>query len=137
MRWRSKLAGLGTLFYLNRLLLKISENSPIWAKIFIKRGKILGKFKKGPPHIGEYEENWHFWGGRSPWLFYNHPVTHIRSEYKYKYQNIKAEKYENTSRKIGSLLYIWSFYIILGSVTSWMNIKYTYIIEFKLLLRSG
>ena len=57
MRWRSQLAGLGTLFYLNRLLLKISENSPIWAKMFIKRVRFLGKFKKGPPHIGEYIKN--------------------------------------------------------------------------------
>ena len=58
----------------------------------------------------------------------------IRTQYKYKYKNIKYEKYENTSRKNKILLYILIFYIILGSVTSWMNIKYTYIIEFKLLL---
>ena len=32
-------------------------NSPIWAKIFIKRDRFLGKFKKGPPHIGEYDKN--------------------------------------------------------------------------------
>ena len=32
-------------------------NSPIWAKMFIKWDRFLGKFKKGPPHIGEYEEN--------------------------------------------------------------------------------
>ena len=31
-------------------------NSPIWAKIFYKRDRFLGKFKKGPPHIGEYEK---------------------------------------------------------------------------------
>ena len=36
------------------------------AKMFIKRDKILGKFKKGPPHIGEYERKVHFGGGRSP-----------------------------------------------------------------------
>ena len=25
--------------------------------MFIKRDRFLGKFKKGPPHIGEYEKN--------------------------------------------------------------------------------
>ena len=86
--------------------------------MFIKRDRFLGKFKEGPPHIGEYDKKVHFGGGRSPMVITNNKVEHIRSEYKYKYQNIKAEKYENTSRKIGSLLYIWLFYIILGSVTS-------------------
>ena len=47
---------------------------------------------------------------------------------------IKYEKYENTSRKNKILLHTLVFYIIVGSVTSWMNIKYPYIIEFKLLL---
>ena len=30
------------------------------AKMFIKRDRFLGKFKKGPPHIGEYEKKVHF-----------------------------------------------------------------------------
>ena len=33
------------------------QNSHIWAKILIKWDRFLGKFKKGPPHIGEYKEN--------------------------------------------------------------------------------
>ena len=31
-------------------------NSPIWAKMCIKRDRFLGKFKEGPPHIGEYNK---------------------------------------------------------------------------------
>ena len=32
--------------------------------MFIKWDRFLGKFKKGPPHIGEYEKKVHFRGGR-------------------------------------------------------------------------
>ena len=42
------------------IIMSASTNSPIWAKIFIKRVRFLGKFKKGPPHIGEYEKKVHF-----------------------------------------------------------------------------
>ena len=82
--------------------------------MFIKGGRFLGKFKKDPPHIGEYEKKVHFQGGKSPM------VLHVRAPqcvYGYntntntKYE--KYEKYENTSRKNKILLYIWSFYIIL------------------------
>ena len=31
-------------------------NSHIWAKMFIKWDRFLGKFKKGPPRIGEYDK---------------------------------------------------------------------------------
>ena len=34
-----------------------STNSPMWAKMFIKWNRFLGKFKKGPPHIGEYDKS--------------------------------------------------------------------------------
>ena len=44
--------------YIDRL------NSHTWAKMFIKWGKISRKFKKGPPHIGEYDKKVHFGGGR-------------------------------------------------------------------------
>ena len=87
--------------------------------MFIKRDRFLGKFKKGPPHIGEYEKKVHFQGGKSPMVLrYDTSYGHIRTKYKYKYKNIKYEKYENTSRKNKILLYILIFYIVLGSVTS-------------------
>ena len=35
-------------------------------KMFIKWDRFLGKFKKDPPHIGEYDKKVHFSGGRSP-----------------------------------------------------------------------
>ena len=66
-------------------------------------------------------------------VLYDTTPVHIRIQYKYKYKNTKYEKYENTSRK-GRYFYTFDhFTFIVGSVTSWMNIKYTYIIEFKLL----
>ena len=104
-------------------------------KMFIKWDRFLGKFKKDPPHIGEYEKKVHFQGGKSPM------VSHYNVQYdtygyntntNTKYE--KYEKYENTSRKNKILFIYLLFYIILDPVTSWMNIKYTYIIEFKLLL---
>ena len=67
-------------------------------------------------------------------VLYDTTPVHIRIQYKYKDKNTKYEKYENTSRKNKILLYILIFYIVVDSVTSWMNIKYTYIIECKLLL---
>ena len=48
------------------IIMSVSTNSPIWAKMFIKWDRFLGKFKKGPPHIGEYDKKVHFSGGRSP-----------------------------------------------------------------------
>ena len=48
------------------IIMSASTNSPIWAKMFIKWDRFLGKFKKGPPHIGEYDKKVHFGGGRSP-----------------------------------------------------------------------
>ena len=102
--------------------------------MFIKWDRFLGKFKKDPPHIGEYIKKHILEEVDHLWFYMYQSARHIRTQYKYKYKNIKYEKYENTSRKNKILLYILIFYIILGSVTSWMNIKYTYIIECKLLL---
>ena len=48
------------------IIMSASTNSPIWAKMFIKRDRFLGKFKEGPRHIGEYDKKVHFQGGRSP-----------------------------------------------------------------------
>ena len=39
------------------IIMSASTNSPIWAKMFIKWDRFLGKFKKGPPHIGEYDKS--------------------------------------------------------------------------------
>ena len=61
--------------------------------------------------------------------------TNIWAKLQIQIQKYKiAEKYENTSLKNRYFHILWSFYTIVGSVTSWMNIKYPYIIEFKLLL---
>ena len=86
--------------------------------MFIKWDRFLGKFKKGPPHIGEYEKKVHLEEVDRLWLYGTYYSAHIRIQYKYKYKNTKYEKYENTSRKNKILSYIWSFYIILGAVTS-------------------
>ena len=37
-----------------------STNSHIWGENVYKRDRFLGKFKKGPRHIGEYEKKVHF-----------------------------------------------------------------------------
>ena len=59
--------------------------------MFIKWDRFLGKFKKGPPHIGEYEKKVHFRGGRSPM------VLHVQQNTEYKYIiQIQIPKYENT-----------------------------------------
>ena len=42
--------------------------------MFIKRDRFLGKFKKGPPHIGEYEKKVHFQGGKSPMVNYSNLI---------------------------------------------------------------
>ena len=55
--------------------------------MFIKRDRFLGKFKKGPPHIGEYDKKVHFSGGRSPMV----NPTFTTSGYKH---NIKDENYK-------------------------------------------
>ena len=58
------------------------ENSHIWGENVYKRDRFLGKFKKGPPHIGEYEKKCTFWGGKSPFVVrQNHPRSshHIKS----------------------------------------------------------
>ena len=86
--------------------------------MFIKWDRFLGKFKKGPPHIGEYEKKVHFRGGRSPMVLHYALITEYKYIIQIQIQNTKYEKYENTSRKNKILLYIWSFYIILGTVTS-------------------
>ena len=39
------------------MLLIASTNSHTWAKIYKKRDRFLGKFKKDPPRIGEYDKN--------------------------------------------------------------------------------
>ena len=68
-------------------------------------------------------------------IFNANPLNeYLSKNCKYKYKNVKYEKYENTSRKNKILLHILIFYIVVISMTSWMNIKYTYIIEFKLVL---
>ena len=87
--------------------------------MFIKWDRFLGKFKKDPPHIGEYDKKSAFRGGRQGMVLPLRSQAHtIRIQYKYKYKNTKYEKYENTSRKNKILLYILIFYIILDSVTS-------------------
>ena len=53
--------------------------------MFIKRDRFLGKFKKGPPHIGEYEKKVHFQGGKSPMVVnLLNSTRRIRTQYKYK-----------------------------------------------------
>ena len=47
----------------NSKLETIDEIHIYGAKMFIKRDRFLGKFKKDPPHIGEYDKKWHFGGG--------------------------------------------------------------------------
>ena len=39
------------------IIMSASTNSHIWGENVYKRDKILGKFKKDPPHIGEYEKS--------------------------------------------------------------------------------
>ena len=48
------------------IIMSVPTNSPIWGENVYKRDRFLGKFKKGPPHIGEYEKKVHFQGGQSP-----------------------------------------------------------------------
>ena len=48
--------------------------------MFIKWGKISRKFKKDPPHIGEYDKKVHFGGGRS--------IVHLNDKPFRTYKNI-------------------------------------------------
>ena len=69
---------MGTLFYLN--IGAIQEGRPLlnshtWARMFIKWDRFLGKFKKGPRHIGEYDKKVHFQGGQSPCNIANSQIT--------------------------------------------------------------
>ena len=75
--------------------------------MFIKRDRFLGKFKKGPPHIGEYNKNDIFSEENRLWFITTLP--HAVYEY---------EKYENTSRKNKILLLFYAFYIYISSLTS-------------------
>ena len=52
--------------------------------MFIKRDRFLGKFKKGPPHIGEYDKKVHFSGGRSPMVYSHNTPRGTQTQYKYK-----------------------------------------------------
>ena len=49
-----------------------------------KMDRFLGKFRKGPPHIGEYNKKWHFTGVEceSPTAVGQHPSHHQRIPYK-------------------------------------------------------
>ena len=44
-----------------------------------KWDRFLGKFKKGPPHIGEYEKKVHFRGGKSPMVSHQYDPAHTRT----------------------------------------------------------
>ena len=88
-------------------------------KCLYKRDRFLGKFKKGPPHIGEYEKKVHFRGGKSPMVNYLFTyeliqVHNINTNTKIQ----KYEKYENTSRK-NKILFIYLvilYYIRCGNI---------------------
>ena len=47
------------------------------AKMFIKRDRFLGKFKKGPPHIGEYDKKCILEESNKVWLTYDQPPESI------------------------------------------------------------
>ena len=83
--------------------------------MFIKRDRFLGKFKKDPPHIGEYIKNDIFSEENRLW-FYTYDTTRgirIRKIRKYNTNTkiLKYEKYENTSRKNKILLIILLIYM--------------------------
>ena len=74
------------------IIMIASTNSHTWAKMCIKRDRFLGKFKKGPPHIGEYEKKVHFQGGRCNDGLSRHNPSEYKNIIKYKYQNTKIRK---------------------------------------------
>ena len=58
-----------------------------------KMRRFLGKFKKGPPHIGEYEKKWHFRGGQSIVRYNDKSNTlnlRIQNTYKRQFTILKA-----------------------------------------------
>ena len=60
--------------------------------MFIKWDRFLGKFKKGPPHIGEYEKKVHFRGGRSPMVSTYEYITIHTDTIQIQIQNTKNTK---------------------------------------------
>ena len=78
--------------------------------MFIKWDRFLGKFKKDPPHIGEYEKKVHFRGGRSPMVLHYAPISTYKNILQIQIQNTKNTK--NTKihlEKIRYFLYICYF----------------------------
>ena len=75
--------------------------------MFIKRDRFLGKFKKGPPHIGEYEKKVHFGGGKSPMV--NYYYANYRIQVHNTNTNTKIQNTKNTKIHLEKIRYFYIF----------------------------